>query len=713
MATIPFDVYHTEIYNFLRTVTIKFEPFTKVIADSLVNNVDPNLDVENVNYYYKRLKGEYIPGSTEMYVTSIDTGERILFTKENLKQHPKTAGIYRVPNPEYDLLCKKYPNQIDLIKSIAYPIDDTIDLSSLPKIAYISGNTSLLQSNESESIVSAIKDFCKICEERWWVKEYCFEEGYPVAFYGMLWYLLPLICFTKRMTNIKTSSVHPFHIWEYLCSKGLEDYRDILTIKQSLFLYRNMEYILSNKGTSDNLYILADNILDEFSIALFSKMIYQQQHDRAEQCRRTPEIISRRLISALKDDIPDTSTFETIETINGRMYTKGIETNNTLSYVNELEKRYGEVEEDRLPTKLLELKKETVSSSYEALLIQFIYDTLAYQWHEGHLAYTFTVTDPVSNVTIPLTVGDGLALLYYLGECSLGNTPETIPSHAFVRTPYRTARPKILPKSIYVEDIEYQISQHVDIDTYLSSIPFSSDKIETADRFVDLLYDQFSAMVQHIQDVRGSADLVYTRSMWTLEHFVRDCCAIDDLALTPYSTYEEFFAQTESMQIIKDSYYDMHSKEMYDKFFSVVFSSMVPIRDQRFKQFVGFLDSMNSLVEKLMSLCIQLFSHNVTFLGTDRDKQSYLYLTPLAYHHLKCHGTSTMRLADEYLLRYKSHDVTIVTDVTSDTLEYHTQKDVTVCVEDIQAYASNITIVEYGISADYSRFATNITYNFS
>ena len=99
--TTQYDNYHSEIFNFLKTTTIKFEPLSIIVGESLKNNIDYTIDTTTTNYYYKRLMGEYIPGDELMYVTSIDTGEKILFSKENLKLHPKTAEIYKVPNIEY------------------------------------------------------------------------------------------------------------------------------------------------------------------------------------------------------------------------------------------------------------------------------------------------------------------------------------------------------------------------------------------------------------------------------------------------------------------------------------------------------------------------------------------------------------------------------------------------------------------------------------
>ncbi len=67
-------------------------------------------------------------------------------------------------------------------KSLA-PINDINLLKKSPNICYLNGDTSLLQSNEVTSIINGINKFLTIAQDRWWVKEYCFEEGYPIAFY--------------------------------------------------------------------------------------------------------------------------------------------------------------------------------------------------------------------------------------------------------------------------------------------------------------------------------------------------------------------------------------------------------------------------------------------------------------------------------------------------------------------------------------------------
>lgn len=713
-TTTQFDSYHSEIFNFLRTVTIKFEPFSSLIGESLLNNVNPSLDIENNNYYYKRLLGEYIPGDTDIYVNSVDTGEQIVFSKENLKNHPKTATIYKIPNVEYNLLCKRYPDQVDLIKSITYPVESINILKNSPDMCYIRGDTSLLQTTEVASIIQGINNFLTIARNRWWVKEYCFEEGYAVAFYNLVWQLLPLVCFTTRMTNIKTSNAHIYHIWEYLKSKGLEDYRDILSIKQSLFFYRNMDYILANKGTSKNLFILADNILTECNIVLNAKYIYQQQIDKFDECRRTPEIITKQLISTLKNKTPDTITFETIEAINKRMYDKGIEIHNDVDYVTNLEKIYGECEEDRLPTKLLELKKETVSNSYEVLLYQFLLDTLVYLISKNQINYKVSFTDPYYSNKLDISIQDALALWYYFCNMSYGEESIYLPTHGMTRMNYKLDRPAkdTLPKTVYIENFEFAISRFVDVDTLLSEFPTTIYPIKSSIQMEEVLFNQFTTIVKHIRDVRTSCDRGYTLSMLALYHHLCDP-GNHAISLSKYTDYESFFNQSEQYLSLKNGYKEINSKTYYDQLCIELFSSFVPIIDNKWKPYVGYTESMEELVEKMTSLCIQLFSHNVTMLGTDRVKNEYLYLTPLAYHPYKVYSTSTAIIDDAYLVNYDSHDSSMTIDTIEQKASYHQQKDCTLVQEEYHT-VNRYSIQEYGVVSDISRISTaNIKYTFS
>lgn len=289
------EQYLKEPIYFLRTITLK----NKYFADQLLSNdvkehYQMLLDQKDTPYY-KHLSGDYIleDGFTEvngslvsnkmiynkfdtlMTIVSLDTQKEIAFTKANLLLHPKTAAWYRMPNSYYFKLCDRYPTQTDLIKSIVYPVTDIDAAIKADNFSMLNYDRSMLQDNEYVSIINALNNTLTLIRTRWDVKEYTFEDMYAVVQQSLIWYILYYTIIVQRVQNIKTASVHEWHIWEYLKSRGLGDYRDVLSFKQSLFLYKNIDYLLKNKGTDRNFSILIGALLSELNVSLYTKSLIQ------------------------------------------------------------------------------------------------------------------------------------------------------------------------------------------------------------------------------------------------------------------------------------------------------------------------------------------------------------------------------------------------------------------------------------------------------
>ena len=292
---VQLELYIKEPIDFLRTVTLKNSLFVDHI---LRNDVQPEYqDVipDSLNPYYRHMNGEYILDGdttvvngkeiknneiyrrldTMMYITSLDTQETVPFTKEMLKKHPKTASMYRIPGTYYSKLCEKYPQCTDLIKSIVYPISDINEAISADNFTLLQYDEDLLKSNERSSIIEALNRTLDMIRERWTVKEFTYEDMFAVVHQGIVWQLLYLTIFAQRILNIRTSKAHEFHIWNYLTSKGVGDYRDVMSLNQALFFYRNINYLLRNKGTQKNFSILIGALLKPLNVALYSKSIVQ------------------------------------------------------------------------------------------------------------------------------------------------------------------------------------------------------------------------------------------------------------------------------------------------------------------------------------------------------------------------------------------------------------------------------------------------------
>jgi len=240
----------------------------------LVYAYDIDEDDKTTWCYYLHLSGQYHASDTMMTVVSIDTNETIDFTIANLTNHPKTKLAYRPGTKYYKTLLKRYPTQLDLIRSIVYPVDINTAIAA-DDFTLLSCDSSYLEDTERYDLVEYLKSYLLKNSTRWYIEQYNYEELYPIAFWAILWYNIPLALFSKRWSNIHTSNVHSFHVWEYLTSNGLSNYKNILTTKQALFLYRNLTYIYKNRGKDSTLLILAENILKPLKVAIFGKKIYQ------------------------------------------------------------------------------------------------------------------------------------------------------------------------------------------------------------------------------------------------------------------------------------------------------------------------------------------------------------------------------------------------------------------------------------------------------
>lgn len=352
------NIANKEIYNFLRTTSIKNSYFADQSKSRHIRSSIASVVPENRLPYYRHVAGEYIlkeavtaevhnpktgsvitqtyPNTSKvydsqgvqsvdmrnsliyndvdgvfdemMYVTSLDTQEEIPFTLENLHAeyaleegatHTKTLEAYKLPSRYYELLCERYPNQIDLIKAIVYPVQKARDVTAselnmysinstpIPSLtvrriealieeenfAVVGYDSSVLETEERRSLLAAMNDLVTIVRTRWNVPEYAYEENYATVLWTMLWCILPIALIAQRYSNIKTPFAHSSHIWDYLISKGLESYKGYLNDDQTQFLYKNINYILQNRGQQKVTNLLIDELLADAGLNIKCKTI--------------------------------------------------------------------------------------------------------------------------------------------------------------------------------------------------------------------------------------------------------------------------------------------------------------------------------------------------------------------------------------------------------------------------------------------------------
>jgi hypothetical protein len=631
MALIQFSVYVQEIVNFLKTVTIKFDPFVDQIDNINLKTYHLPIPIENEDkQYYKNLTGEYYSTNTPMKVWSIDTNTEVFFDKQLFIDHPKTGSLYHVTSNEYQLLIQKYPNQIDLIKNIIYPacggnIQDVINASNLSLLSY---DISLLDQNEQESLIVCLIEYLEYINHRWFFTNYHYEDLFYSAFWGILWPNIALTLLVKRILNIKTNNVHSFHIWEHLTSNGLADYRTILTNKQALYLYRNIEYIIRNRGKMTNLYILTENLLKDHYISLIAKQMYQSIGTREDECITTPEIVNQKIVNYRQTTI-DTETFTSLENFEYRLYNEGFEPYIDSTYIHDLETKLGINFYNILQTKFLELQKDPIFAMYVGFMAEFLLDSIMYKYATGKLRYILIVKDPLTNISLELSIAEAILLLHYTLNKSYGNTSIDIPKYYTTRVPYEAFKPNIndLPTTITIDNVTFRINQELNVEQILNEIPWNNDSFTTPDQLAEVLANQFTIMMNHIYTIQTDASLTYNLALTNIyEHCIHQ--ELLNLNLTTLPDYASWFDSSDDFQTILASYTDIahDSYESWDRFTNNILDALIPTSLSTFMFYSGYILEPDRLYEGLKDLLKQLSSINVEYLDTSRALRYYLTL---------------------------------------------------------------------------------------
>jgi hypothetical protein len=628
---IPYNVYVSEIINFLKTVTIKFTPFINHIDQYNYKKYNISIPKEDKDKkYYRNLVGEYYHTDTIMKVWSIDTNQEIVFDRQMFLDHPKTGALYNILSTEYLYLIQKYPTQIDLIKNIIYPackgnIDQVIEANNLSLLSY---DISLLDVNEQESLLVYLIEYLEYINHRWFFTNYHYEDLYYPAFWGILWPNIALMLLVKRIMNIKTNNAHTFHVWEHLTSNGLANYRTILTNKQALYLYRNIEYILRNRGKMTNLYLLTENLLKDHYISLISKQMFQSIGNQQTQCITTPEILNEKIVNYRQTNT-DTETFTSIQDFEYRLYNIGLEPNISNEYINDLETRLGINPYNILQTKFLELQKDPIFSMYIGFMAEFLLDSIMYKYNTGKLKYICIVKDPLTNISIELTIPEAIALVHYTINKSYGDTPVYIPKYYTTRVPYEDTKPNkyIFPQTVQIDNTFFKINQELDIDQILNDIPWNTDVFNTSDKLAELLAKQFSIMMNHIYTIQTNASLIYNLAMTELYEY----CIHQELLhlnLSNYNDYESWFKSSDDLITIKAAYQDIAQDSMkdWDKFTNNILDVLIPTNLATFMSYAGYVIESDRLYEGLKDLLKQLSSINIEYLDTSRAIRYYLTL---------------------------------------------------------------------------------------
>lgn len=218
--------------------------------------------------YYLNISGSYHTLDEPMVITSLDTLEEITFSKESLAIHTATAKAYQFDSRYYYSLVNKYPNQVQLILGILYPCDINIAISS--KDGTILSYPKYLVEEQESTLLIDLEDYIIRMLERWYIPAFNITDNlYTASFYAILYLNIFIKILNLRLARVKSSEAHSFHIREYLASHDyLDVYIPYMTLKQKLWLYRNLNYLFRNTGKVEQFKTLVQKLLTDRRIPL-------------------------------------------------------------------------------------------------------------------------------------------------------------------------------------------------------------------------------------------------------------------------------------------------------------------------------------------------------------------------------------------------------------------------------------------------------------
>lgn len=719
------SLYTIEIFDFLKTVTIKGSFIGDQIVSTIKNKYNIDITDDEFNPYYINMCGEYSQFDTKIYIESIDTNSQILFSKDNLLLHPKTAKKYKLPDKKLKELCSLYPKQQHLIESIVYPVDNINTAINAKNFEILSYDSSLLQTNEVDSLIQCLYDTVEIFKTNFYIEEFFYENTYPIVMWDFMWKYLYFALYKQRISNIKTPSVHINHIWSYLTSKGLNDYRSILSIEQQYWLYKNIDYLFRNQGKNSNLQLLAENILSSYSVELKQKSIFLNYKEGILSPEPIPEVISEDIYTETNPSQNLGVKYESLPTLIEREFDNNLRPTNDIDIVNYAHNKFTRNFSTYHPTRVIEINKKPMWVDYESLYVRFIIENYIYRYKEGDLNYKILVELNTVGSSKILTVGECFALFNYCLHLQQNrneeydiNTSDIIPNSLYTDVP---KVPIKIPSNVYVDTVfvkdcnpqnmsmVFKNIRYVNIEKKLHKlITIPNVDYSTPESFMEFLEDRFNILYKTSLIERSLADEFFYN---IVENVYKPFVLKGKLNITlvdGYNTYNEWFNSNSELNNIRIGLLNTSEQDLE------VF--MLSLVEKMFPTYINYniIKSkvlLNDKYTKLKKLFTKLCSYTISFLDTqDNDDINCLTIANTTHSNINITNNYILPMSTKVDISNKiisNIDTPIYTSM-SDKVFGNTVFDISIVERDeSEEFVVTPTVTTYSIRNDIKMDVTN------
>lgn len=431
MSDIQYQLYTQSVMRLTDSILIKDEAMA-VAINADVNlyggalGISVNPDDLGTWKYYMNLAGEYHVLDTPMQIVSLDTMQTINFDRATLLEHRATLRAYTYSSRYYNELVNKFPNQEFLIRGILNPVNKATAIAA-KNYSILRYSTLEVEGNESD-LIKKLQAWIDSFVDRWYLPAYGITDTlYPAAVVAAIYVNLPPAIMTIRKENANTYRAHSFHIWNYLESHGrLGKYRDILTTKQKLWLYRNIKWVFVNAGKEYTFEKLMDIILSHRGIPVgyYEHILNTEKINEdiyaAPNMQRTPlnlfesmapEPVFRSVQYVMEKQIP-------LARDNGRFY----EDNFT-----EISRKLPRSKLNKMITKVYESEVIDVSEQLPITLPEMLLQHWLYFSTHNRYPSILSVVNPYTSESIRVNTKEAFILWLYAINKTVGVTLDTIP----------------------------------------------------------------------------------------------------------------------------------------------------------------------------------------------------------------------------------------------------------------------------------------------
>lgn len=425
MSNVYYRLYLDSVFKLAKTLVIKSSNVANAINQGLMEQGHAVSEDPYTWKYYKNLAGLYHSTDELMYVKSMDTLEEIEFTKENLDIHRATADAYIYGTRYYRDLVERHPDQEMLIMGIVNPVN--LDKAVKAKDGEILHYDKELVESQEQSLIPRLQRFVDAFFTRWTNPMYVTaDELYVPAQLGVLFSQLIMEIMNCRLESCKTNEAHSFHIRQYLASHGgLDRYMNYMTLKQVMFLYRNVRYLRLNAGKRDTFKTLIEEMLSARNLPIAE---YQMKHKVVGLVDNLkPEVEMQRI--ALNDHPGDGSSDN--RTVSDVLEMQLPLARNNIREIDEArvetEKRMERSRFSNLSSKVLESAIMDTTDSVPFSKEDIVINHWIYLAANDRFNTIVNVDDPVTGVTLPLSAKEACIVFFYAYNKARKIELETIP----------------------------------------------------------------------------------------------------------------------------------------------------------------------------------------------------------------------------------------------------------------------------------------------